>query len=61
MAFLRHYIQKCDKGCGADARQELLTWRNELYGRYCNKCAKRMLTMVLADEARYFEQTQATS
>lgn len=61
MAFLRGYIQKCDKGCGAEARQELLTHRNELYGRYCNRHAQQMLTQVLADEARLFQQQRASS
>ena len=56
MAFLRSYGSKCDKGCGAKASEELLTYRNELYGRYCARHAKQMLTVALAGEAKTFER-----
>jgi hypothetical protein len=57
MAFLREYIHRCDYGdCSTKASLELLTFRNELFGRYCRRHARQMLTIVSRDEQRYFDK-----
>ena len=59
MAFLRGIVRKCDRCNTAEARYELLTFRNEVYGRYCGRCSKVALRMVQADEAALFERQAA--
>ena len=44
MAYLHALNTVCDtRDCSSLAKQELLDWRNESRGKFCNKCAKKAL------------------
>lgn len=60
MAHLREYLRPCDHpGCAKQARYELRTARNELYGYYCGPHARSNEKRVQADEEAAWARARA--
>jgi len=55
MAFLRSLPQCSEFGCSRAAAEELLTFRNDLYGSYCKSHAATRLRRLLKEEEAYFK------
>lgn len=50
MAFLRRQPVCYEPGCTKTATEELLTFRNERFGYYCDRHADKALRTLLANE-----------
>jgi|GEM_PF-2646389 len=55
MAFLRALPRCSEYGCERAAAEQLLTFRNDLYGSYCKSHGAARLRKVLKEEEAYFK------
>lgn len=55
MAFLRSLPQCDEYRCPRAAAEQLITFRNDLFGNYCKSHATARLRRLLKDEEAYFK------